>query len=180
MSDLPPSGFEWLDDPVTIAVTDYIQRIAEAVYPDYPLSTAKNKVWLAIRDGKTAKKKPLHLMPAPPPFPDGHVFAEPFFRWLARRWPGRIPWLHPHYGHIMISASCRVCWGDAKQLPSPPSYDDLRAENERLHAENKVLAQRLARAEREAEVLRRNANKSLKIRTKIAGPNHRGGRGRSH
>lgn len=134
---IPPDSFEWLDDPVTISVDDYIDRIAKAVYPDYPLSKAKNKVHLAIRNGKTAKKNPLHLLPAPSPFPEGHVFAEEVFRWLARRWPGRISWLHPHYGRAPLSTCLTTSWRNKPNFPL--SHQQLEREVERLGAENKKL-----------------------------------------
>lgn len=167
MSVQPPDGFEWLDDPVTIAVADHVQRIAEAVYPTYPLSRAKTKVWQAIRDGSKAKKNPLRLISAPPPFPEGHVFTEEFFRWLAIRWRNKIPWLHPHYGRILVNSSCVIKWSNAKSPPQPPTYDELQREVQRLGTENKELSAQLRREQQRAEIAEKEL-KRIKDRAKAA------------
>ncbi len=167
MSVQPPDGFEWLDDPVTISVADHVQRIAEAVYPTYPLSRAKTKVWQAIRDGSKAKKNPLRLISAPPPFPEGHVFTEEFFRWLAIRWRNKIPWIHPHYGRVPIMTSCRIVHGKAKPPPPPPTYAELQREVKHLTDENNKLSAQLKKEQQRAEIAEKEL-KRIKDRAKAA------------
>ena len=137
------------DNPVTISVADYVQRIAETVYPEYPLSRAKTKVWQAIRDGEKAKKNPLRLVPAPPPFPKGHVFSNRFFLWALKRWPNRIPWMCPttivgrmsaHFPALKLPPPC-----------APPTYAELQREVQRLGTENKELSEQLRKEKQRAE-----------------------------
>lgn len=136
----PPPGFEWLNDPVTLSISDYVPRIAEAVYPSYPPRKARNKVRLAIRNGKTAKKNPLRLIDAPAPFPEGQVFTEEFFRWAARRWPGRIPWIHPHYARQPIAVGVRSSWRQAQPPPpSPPPPDESAVLRQEIAAQKRVI-----------------------------------------
>lgn len=168
------------ENPTTISLADYVQRIAETVYPDYPLSRAKTKVWQAIRDGEKAKKNPLRLMPAPPPFPKGHVFSDRFFLWALKRWPNKIPWMHPPV------IECRMyCHLPVPKLPTPrapPTYAELQQEVRRLLTENKELSEQLRkekqRAEKAEKELKKIRDRGKAATAKKVASGHLGGRGK--
>ncbi len=142
MSNPPPDGLEWLDDPVTVNPQDYLPQMVDADdKPGDALKRARAKLDYA--------RKTRQWIAAPSPFPPGHVFTDTFFPWLLKKYP-RIQGIHPHYGRKQVSTSVSIRWGQAKPpLPAPGPLATLQQENALLRQENEKLKERIASLEQD-------------------------------
>lgn len=136
----PPDYPSWMNDPITVNPEDYLQQMTAAdSRPGDAIKRARSNL------GYARKKR--WINPADPPFPNNHVWADSFFRWLLRKYPA-IEGIDPHYARQDLIGGASTSWSDSKP-PSNPT-DPFTA----LQQENATLKARIASLEMKLEAVK--------------------------